>query len=172
MSRPSEITAFPGGLLGILGNKATGQNPNVMLGEARLTVDSMQLYLENQAVNNYYFEFAPGTVGVKRVTNLTVPPGEMWWVRGFSVLIDASGEGGGTVRPLVFGVGSPTSVTNIIDVGSFISASSSTNLQDVTAFNYPNGFFLLPSAGLGYFVRTVTAELGVNLNVQYARIPL
>lgn len=162
---PSPINTQPLGLLGLLGIKTIGRNPSILPDIVSPIIDIGPLYRAQGAMNLSGATSAVNLRGNWTVSNLIVPPGELWVVES-AVLTAAAAVIVGTtykVRCCVY------------DVQSGLPYNAG-ELSTVTAGEIPcapmNGPFLVaPGQGIGVFAESVTlgTASAFNVTIRYTR---
>jgi len=79
------INRIPGGLLGLLGLKSLGRNPDTLLSDVRPTVDLMRLYMTGQPQMVTSIVGVTGNGFLTPIVTHTVPNGKCWFVIGHAV---------------------------------------------------------------------------------------
>lgn len=88
----AKITRFPVGLLDFLGLKTQGTNPSILSDTVAPTLDLSQFYLADRW--RIVLETGLSAVGTNNTaTALTVPVGEVWYVKQFGLSTGALGAG-------------------------------------------------------------------------------
>ena len=88
----AKITRFPVGLLDFLGLKTQGTNPSILSDTVAPILDLSQFYLADRW--RIVLESGLTAAGIANVsTALTVPVGEVWYVKQFGISSSALGAG-------------------------------------------------------------------------------
>lgn len=83
----SRLSGFPQGLLGLIGSVTFGNNPKELSDAVVPTVDIADLFeLSTQVVISDVLNPVPGTGFRQGTPAITVPTGEVWHVKDFSVI--------------------------------------------------------------------------------------
>lgn len=86
------VQSLPAGLLGLLGIKNGGQNPNGLAGFLQPTLDLFTLYMLGQLQRKQETITVPAGAGViTRATTLVVPQGKFWYVQEAQVSVASVG---------------------------------------------------------------------------------
>lgn len=160
---PYPIGKLPRGLTALLSLRSSGDTPQVLADSAVLTLDATPLYLlDSREATGFFTNAAPATGFNFFTTAMTVPPGELWYVwhyilvlqTGVGVTIDAApainldGVGAGAV------------------IGDYQVVAAS---QSVRAFN-SLPFWAGPGSGFGFNVRSLTGAPTVQGNAVITRL--
>jgi len=88
------INRTPPGLLGYLGLKNLGQNPDLLSGVLQTTWDTSEMYLASQRLYRQAF-IAPGSIGEHTFDELILnTPGNWAWVENITLSCSEIGTGG------------------------------------------------------------------------------
>jgi len=156
----STINRQPAGLLGFLGIKNFGRNPETLSANLAPTWDLSDLYLNS---NPLYAEVTSTAAAAGYTICHTPPPGEIWYVMDGGVSF-FSGAGISWTGHLARG--SPNNVTTI-PMGPIETAPATG--RAVLWHSYP--FILAPGENVGFFTLAVTGgATNFYSSIRYARL--
>lgn len=87
---PPSINRIPGGLLGFLGIKNGGRNPDALAGYVQGCMDLTDWYLQT---NRLYMRTGINIAALNFTNFYTAPPGEFWYIQHASFITSVLGAG-------------------------------------------------------------------------------
>lgn len=160
------INRNPGGLLGFLGIKNFGRNPQGLTDQLAGTWDLADLYLSAAAIQSQYS--ATFTAAGKQMA-FAVPSGEYWYVRNFSVRTDVIGGAGGSID-IACAIDSQSNLVTL-NVGD---SSGITSVATARAAAFlPRPIVLQPGESIGAYVLefSLPAPIVNAYSIRYTVLP-
>jgi hypothetical protein len=148
---------FPQGLLALLDAKSMGQTPSEVADSYAPTLECRELFLLNRQV----FIGSTNTAAVNNTTvrfaELTVPPGELWYVWAFDV--QSASMGAGQALRMVGQIANTSANAVAITQGRGATGAAATEQILVSA---PAPFWLTAGQALGYLAEQLTGAVNVT----------
>ena len=169
MDRAASINRLPFGMLGFLGIKNGGRNPEVFSAELQATWDLQQLYFRTN-MKLVRVNFNATGIGFTSPVPLLVPDNEVWACHG-GLLNSVSGLAAGQSISGFFAAanqdGAPSA--NVTPLGEYISASTPTVWA--SPWKWPTPQYLPPGTSVGAYVTAIAAgPIAVSAQLWYSRL--
>ena len=160
------INRNPGGLLGFLGIKNFGRNPQTLTEQLAGTWDLADLYLSAACIQ---VEYSSSFAAAGKQMAFQVPRGEYWYVRNFSCRTDVMGFAGGSLAIAIAIQSQSTLVT--LNVGPTSGVITQPSGRAAAYLERP--IILQPGESIGAYVLDFnTAGAVVNAySIRYAVLP-
>jgi len=161
--RSGVLTRFASGISGLLGLRGDNLSPNTLNPELVGTIEMLPFFSAgfSERVTSTAQNAANGNQTF--AADLTVPPGEMWYLSEYGIVSTSDATGVATLTPALHLIsGEPVAIGAPLAI-----VVSSTQLMGM---DRPH--FLLPGDQLGFNCRGLTATISVHANARFVRMRL
>jgi len=155
----SFINRQPTGLLGFLGIKNFGRNPDSLAPTLAPVWELQDLYLNSAP--KWQVSTAAGVAAGNAIV-FAPPPQEVWYVTNYSVYFETAGGGALIVSLGIFG----QTNTDFCALSETLALGASTGSQRIA----PRPFWLMPGEKCGYLVHGVAGVANATHGMRYAAL--